>query len=173
MSALRAIDGQHLFYSGWHLYRPALSSTRKTQRDPPPLSLAQKSVSMTTLVSKLPSHFCQRGWHKVSYHYFFSHLHLASAAFSSTSLPPIELSCTITAPIILLKLCLLLSLIFLSLIAIYFPKQHPWVKMGNISEEIETLTSRRLQVKFIFSQRHEILCRRFMAWDFFSALPSG
>lgn len=30
MSALRSIDGQHLFFSGWHLYRWALSSAGKT-----------------------------------------------------------------------------------------------------------------------------------------------
>lgn len=35
------------------------------------LSAVQKSVSMTTPVSKLPSHFCHGGWQKVSYHYFF------------------------------------------------------------------------------------------------------
>lgn len=38
----------------------------------------------------------------MSYHYFFfCLLHLACAAFSSTYLPPIELSCSITAPITL------------------------------------------------------------------------
>lgn len=67
MSALRSIDGQHLFFSGWHLYRWALSSAGKNTR----LSAVQKSVSMTTPVSKLPSHFCHGGWQKVSYHYFF------------------------------------------------------------------------------------------------------
>lgn len=121
------------------------------------LSAVQKSVSMTTPVSKLPSHFCHGGWQKVSYHYFFFFclLHLACAAFSSTYLPPVELSCSITAPITLLKLFLRLSLIFLSLIPIYFPKPHPWVQMGNIREEIKRLKSSLLQVKFLFFQRHE------------------
>ena len=105
------------------------------------LSAAQKSVSMTTPVSKLASHFCHRGWHKVSHHYFFFPSIFLLLLWVRLFLPPVELSCAITAPIILLQLCLLLSLILLSLIAIYFPKLHPWVRIGNINGENDCVLS--------------------------------
>lgn len=65
----------------------------------------------------------------------------------------LPLSCLVV--LLPLSLFLRLSLIFLSLIPIYFPKPHPWVQMGNIREEIKRLKSSLLQVKFLFFQRHE------------------
>lgn len=120
------------------------------------LSAAQKSVSMTTPVSKLASHFCHRSWHKVSHHYFFFSPPSSFCCFEfDFFLPPVELSCAITAPIILLQLRLLLSLIFLSLIAIYFPKLHPWVKIGNISGENDCVLSSFFLFFLFFFQRRE------------------
>lgn len=139
MSPLAAADGRwrpnNVFSSlGWHLYQRLLSTGGKTQRDHLPVSgekKKEKSVSMTTLVFKLPCRFRHGSWHKVSYHYFFSaHLHFAPAHFRSTFLPPAELSRTITSPIILLRLCRLLPLIFLFLSprlwwSYLFPKARP------------------------------------------------
>lgn len=153
MSALRSIDGQHLFFSGWHLYRWPLSSAGKTPacqqyKNQFPWQRRSPNFQVISVTE------ADRRWAIITF-FFFCLLHLACAAFSSTYLPPVELSCSITAPITLLKLFLRLSLIFLSLIPIYFPKPHPWVQMGNIREEIKRLKSSLLQVKFLFFQRHE------------------
>lgn len=124
---------------------PPVSSTKISFHDNAGLQTSKSFLSRRLTEGEL----------SLLFFHFFCLLHLACAAFSSTYLPPVELSCSITAPITLLKLFLRLSLIFLSLIPIYFPKPHPWVKMGNIREEIKRLKSSLLQVKFLFFQRHE------------------
>lgn len=134
-------------FIGGHCHRqekhPPVSSTKISFHDNAGLQTSKSFLSRRLTEGEL------------SLLFFFCLLHLACAAFSSTYLPPVELSCSITAPITLLKLFLCLSLIFLSLIPIYFPKPHPWVQMGNIREEIKRLKSSLLQVKFLFFQRHE------------------
>lgn len=63
---------------------------------------------------------------------FSTHLHFDSVA---TSLPLVALSCTITAPIILSSLCLLLSH-FPFFDSYLFPRAVPLVETENISEGI-------------------------------------
>lgn len=135
MSPLVAADGQQRsLFSRMTSLSAAIVNRRKNTKRPPASQRRkkkEKSVSMTTLVFKLPCRFCHGSWHKVSYHYFFSaHLHFAPAHFRSTFLPPAELSRTITSPIILLRLCRLLPLIFLFLSprlwwSYLFPKARP------------------------------------------------
>lgn len=117
------------------------------------LSAAQKSVSMTTLVFKLPSCLWHRSWHKVSYHCIYPHPFLFCFRFflfdffasrwvvlyyycpyhssQALSSPPSHFS-------------FFVQLFFDK--GLYFPRMDPWVKMKNISEEI--------QVKFLFFLRH-------------------
>lgn len=86
---------------------------------------------MTTAVSKLPSQFCDRGWHKLAIIIIFSLLlHVTP---SLAYLPPAELSCTITAPKIHLKFCSL-SFCF-TLIPIFFSDLHRWII--NVHKETE------------------------------------
>lgn len=88
------------------------------------LSSEQKSVSMTTLVSKLPRHFCHRLWHKVSNHYFFLSTSWIRYFYLCCS-SPIELSCTINAISSLFEL-------YLCLIAIYYPQLLPWNELEKV-----------------------------------------
>lgn len=84
MSALRATDDQHLFFSGWHLYRRALSSAGKNTKGPHACqqhknlfpwqrqSLNLRVISVTEADIR---------WAIIT---FFFPLHLPSAALSST-----------------------------------------------------------------------------------------
>lgn len=71
VSALRSADSQHLVFSGWHLQWRTLSFTGRTQSTSG-IRKKKKAVSMTTPVSKLPSQFCDRGWHKLAIIIIFS-----------------------------------------------------------------------------------------------------